>query len=202
MENGLLAANTLDQFDVPTILIVGAIATLFHYGFQQLSVRFKWVRPRLAKTIGSILIPKAFYSSVLEVGIQLFQGIFAAGVYAFIYHFAKLETIAAFATLGMMIGVVHGVFISFFINMGFSPINPKDLTLLRVSTLNIALQSLLGGVVGLGFGFQALTGDFLKFAGVATALGVILLVSLRATSSAKSDLSRQLTLRSIVHKAQ
>ncbi len=202
MENGLLAANTLDRFDIPTILVVGAIATLFHDAFQQLLVRFHWVRPRLAKTVGSILIPEAIYSSLLEFGIQLVQGVFAAAVYSFVYHFIKLETIGAFATLGMMIGVVHGVFISFFINMGFSRINPKDKALLPVSALNIALQSLLGGIVGLGFGYQTLTGDFWKFAGIATALGLILWVSGRSAIRAKSDLSSPLTLRSIVHKAQ
>lgn len=187
MEYGLFLKNGLDRFDFPTILIVGAVATVYVIGFQQFFAKDHWLRPRMARTIGTMLIPDAPNSVAVDIVIQTILGVITAAAYSFVYHFLKPDTVWDFATKGIMIGVVHATFISFFVNMGFSPISTRDISLTRMTALNIASQALFGGIVGMGFGYYTLTADFWRFLAWSIIVGLAFFVVGRFKINSKSQ---------------
>lgn len=169
--------------DIGQTCVIGAVATAFTMGLQWSCQRLGLLKGGRARAIGAFIIPEPSRNRFVEEGLQVLAGVFFTIAYMFVFQFVELSSIRSYASLGAMIGFVHGYFISFFVATGFSHIGAgkhvQPFTI-KDPLLNMGAQALFGLLVGLGAGFAQKTGtvwNFLAYvAAGSVAIGLTLLI--------------------------
>lgn len=170
------------------IITVGIVATAFLTAINLGAERLRIIRGSMLHAIGSFVIPEPVRKMPVAGLMHLIAGVLFAGVYAYVFSFVKPVRIPDFISMGMLIGLVHGFFVSFFMMLGFSGLEPDGRVEGRyqrftfpAAILNVGAHIVFGAVVGVGLGYAALTGTVMWFAlysmaGLVAVAGIVSLI--------------------------
>lgn len=154
--------------DLMPIVVVGAVATAYMSAVSLAAERLRYVKGTMLQAIGAFLIPEPMRSTVaLSVGLHFFAGVAFTVVYAYIFGFVMPAALADFVAVGVLFGLVHGFFTSYFMMLGFSALAPTDGErpfTFKAAALNVVAHMVFGAMVGLGLGYASLSGAVLWFA--------------------------------------
>ncbi len=143
------------------IVLVGLVATAYMLGFNWAAVRLGLIRGPMIRAVGSLVIPEKFYSPATRVLFNLFVGVLFAAVYAYVFSFVNPPTVRASIELGLLIGFVHGAFVSFFFGMGLSSVQMGDEVrpfTFAAAGINTLSHLLFGALIGVCLGSLAVHG--------------------------------------------
>ena len=164
------------------IVIVGIVATAYMTAVNLGAERFRVVRGSMLHAIGAFVIPEPVRRPLLTVGLHFLAGIAFTAVYAYVFAFLRPASVPDYVSVGVLIGLVHGFFVSYFMMLGFSALQQGDMVrpfTFSAAGLNVFAHIVFGAAVGLGLGYAALTGTALWFS-VYSASGLIAVVGLGA----------------------
>jgi hypothetical protein len=161
--------------DFVTIVTLGIVATIYMLGFDAAAIRLGLIRGNMIRAVGTLVIPEPIRSPLTRVVFNLLMGIAFCGGYAYLIEVLELETLRDFLSIGVLIGFVHGAFVSFFFAIGISAFlrgdEVKPFTI-PSAVINSLGHVLFGALVGLGLGFYHLEGSAVRYVAFLTVVGI------------------------------
>lgn len=148
------------------VTLVGIVATAYMTAVNLGAERMRMVRGSMLNAIGTFVIPEPIRSLAVAVLLHFLAGIAFTAVYAYIFDFLEPERLTNFLSIGILVGLVHGFFVSYFMMLGFSALQPGESVrpfTFTAAFLNVAAHVVFGGMVGLGLGYATLTGTAVWF---------------------------------------
>lgn len=175
--------------DWVAVVAVGLVATGFMTLVSVGAGRLGAARSNIVEAIGSFVIPEPIRRQAVAALLHVAAGVGFTAVYAYVFDFIKLERLRDFVAFGLLFGLVHGFFVSYFMLLNFATFasvrsdaeDELDRTDgFRTALANVLAHLVFGLVVGVGLGLGALEGHALLFAayGCASLLAIIGLASL------------------------
>lgn len=152
------------------IVAVGLVATGYLTLITAWASRAGFVRGSMLQAVGSFVIPEPMRRPAIGVLMHILAGLVFTLVYAYIFNFVQPEHMREYMSLGMLIGLVHGFFVSYFMLLGFSSLQSGEHSRpfsFSAAVMNVVAHVTFGFVVGVGLGYQALEGGALLFAAYA-----------------------------------
>lgn len=135
------------------LLTIAFIATGHMTIFYWLIYRFGIAKSRFRPTIRSFTIPEESHASWQAGLLHLIAGIFFTWAYVYLLLTPSNLTLGRLVSLGTLFGFVHGIFLIFFVLLGFSGLRqPGSFSVGTFQAMILTLFShiLFGAAVGLG----------------------------------------------------
>jgi hypothetical protein len=147
-------------------------------------IKMNVIRDDLVQVIGSFFIADPIKSVFLGFTLHFAAGVAFTAIYAYLFNIFSLDTMSALIGNGLMIGFVHGFFISYFFWFGISGYFTEETaqnyatghngnSIFAIGMFNIALHMLFGFLVAIGYGFSSAMADEYIFQGAYHVAGLM-----------------------------